>query len=281
MASYAMQAHHYNDSFDFGRGAYVSRKLNGHRGIFHGSSGEIYSLGRYSGSKKIHAPLWWLAKLPPIDLDGEIWHESDDLSYVKSIAGQGPEKSLVDPRWKELTFQAFDVRDQLRRWTERQVVLNRYLDNDVFKKVVQIPVACHADVEHYLDSLGPQAEGVMIAKTHGYYTYDRSHDILKYKRTYDAEANVTGAEQGEGKHLNRVGKINCKLTWDAKIATVKGGTPEMIHRTVTFNVGGGFTDPEREWTYYTDHLAGQTIKFSYLGVSQYGVPQSPNFLEVI
>lgn len=281
MASYAMQAHHYDPDKPIPMDGYcASRKLNGFRGIFKPGEG-LFSLGRYSGSKEIYAPKWWLDQLPPLALDGEIWHESDDLAFVKSIAGQGKEKSLVDPRWNQLTFQAFDLRNPMLYWRDRQSQLYRYKDNDVFKKVEQTPVFTVEDIEDYMEELGPQAEGCMLARPKGMYVYNRSWDILKHKRKYDAEATVVGAVAGEGKHTGRVGALMCELVWDAKIASVKGGLPEMVGKQVAFNVGGGLTDDQRDVAYFANNLSGKLIKFSYLGVSRYGVPQSPNFLEVI
>lgn len=285
--SVAMQAHHYTPGkTDLSRGWFLSRKFNGFRGIRQPDG--LYSLGRYSGSKQIHAPDWWLAKLPATLLDGEIWHESDDLAYVKSIAGQGREKSLRDPRWKELTFQAFDIRPPSGInlfWKTRQMTLNQHADNDVFKKVMQFLVYNHAQVEGLLqefrDNIGPGLEGVMLADPYGYYEYCRSYSILKHKYTFDAEARVTGYTMGEGKHTGRVGALQVALTWDEKIKSVKGGTDQMVGRFVAFNIGGGLSDPERSYDYYRNNLAGKLVKFTYLGVSRYGVPQSPNFVEVV
>lgn len=274
----AMQAHHHDPDRSDIRGWFTSRKLNGFRGIYKPGLG-LFSLGRYSGSKQINCPKWWLDQLPDLSLDGEIWHESDDLGIIKSIAGQGV-KGLTDKRWELLTFQAFDIRMCTVTWDRRQMLLNSYETNSVFKIVHQTQVWSHAELLAYSQQLGSKAEGVMVANPLGYYEYKRSYNILKYKNTFDYEAFCYGYEPGEGKYVGKVGALCCRLTWPEHIASVRGGDTSMVGKTVHFKMSG-MSDSQREIRHFDEQLAGKYVKFTYLGVSKDGVPQSANFKGVV
>lgn len=277
----AMQAHHYDPDKSDIRGWFASRKLDGFRGIYKPGLG-LFSLGRYSGTKQINCPSWWLKQLPNLSLDGEIWHESDDLGIIKSIAGQGPAKGLQDPRWELLTFQAFDVRRLDVDWTTRQTFLNDCKENDVYKIVPQTQVWNHAELKYFSKALGPKAEGFMVSNPLGYYEYKRSYNILKGKNTFDYEAFVYGFEYGKDdkKYSDKVGALCCRLVWPEHITSVRGGDISMVGMVIHFNMSG-LPDEYREIDYFNKNLLNKTVNFTYYGVSKDGVPKSANFKGVV
>jgi len=269
-------AHHYNN--EDVTGWYMSRKLNGFRCFSKSDNcGKVYleTLGRYSGPKEIHAPSWFLEQIKP-EWDGELWHPTDCLQTVKSICGQGREKSLIDPRWNEIVYMVFDTCDN-RVWSQRQssLAIDFYRRKGTNVALVeQKKILFKSDIKEYMHSLG-NVEGIMLSNPNGYRTSGRSHDLLKVKAYYETEATVIGVSPGMGKHYNRMGALLCKLTWDDKVSSVYGGSRYMSGSTVTFNVGGGFSDTERG----QDWPMGTIINFSYLGVTPNGTPVSPNFLK--
>lgn len=269
----AMAAHHLGGECVIGW--YASRKLNGWHVIW--DCQNLWTLGRYSGKKRICAPHDWTDKLPDFECEGELWHRSDNEGVIKSIAGQGPEKCMRDFRWKNLRFMAFDTREIGKTWLARQAKLATKPDNEVYQKIHWEKVS---DPHIFLNSLGPQVEGIMLANPQGYYEFKRSRNLLKLKHCYETEATIFNSEAG--KHTGRMGALNCALKWDEKVTSVRGGATDMIGREVIFNVGGGFADTQRDWDYVkTKFKPGTVIRFSYLGVTEYGVPISPNFLEIL
>jgi len=66
--------------------------------------------------------------------------------------------------------------------------------------------------------------------------------------------------EGEGKHAGRLGGLVCR-------------TPSGA----TFNVGGGFTDFQRE-KYWQQNVTGKVIRISYQCLTNDGIPRHPNFL---
>lgn len=270
MKTNAMLAHHYQGEDVVGW--YASRKLNGWRMIWDGS--KLWTLGRYSGPKTIEAPDWFYKQLPHTPLDGELWHPSDDMSFVKSIAGQGPERSKNDPRWHDLRYMVFNIWYSKQTWLDNYKVILK-IKSDNVEALPQARLTPGFTIYDFIKELPKNAEGAMIVDPYSYYECKRSRSLLKVKKVLEIEATVIGVNPGEGKHKGRMGSLEVSFKWDDKVTSVFGGNESMVGTEVYFCVGGGFTDEEREqhWT------PGQCIKFSYLGVTNKGVPISPNFIE--
>lgn len=305
----AMMAHSYSGDPYSVVGWYASRKLNGNRAIWNGQI--LQTLGRYSGSKIIYPPAWWSRSALPqgVPLDGELWHISDDKDIVRSIAGQGISKSVNDVRWADVRYMVFDYKPYSMynvnvlpmgfsdnyllnyKWEQRQYILK----NNVVKHGVSLPSTilnnlflCKQNVMKTIEDV--QAiinsskelnwEGVMFVNPEGLYTCDRSHDVLKSKPLFDHECFVNGIEPGEGKHLGKVGALQCFLTWNEQVTSFKGGRDNMIGQRVSFKVGGGISDDLRSLWMDSDKRP-RAIRFSFLEVSKFGIPQSPNYLESV
>lgn len=301
MSYSAMMAHVYSDQ-DV-TGWYMSRKYKGWRAIWNG--GVLQTLGRYSGPKVIMPPYFW--RLPTgIPLDGELWHESDDESFVKSVCGQKAKNSANDSRWSKIKFivctykpySAYGVDLEAvtklgysiefyknKTWLERNLQLENTLINPQFQKEFSnIRLANQTkikNIQHFRDYQDRAKEigweGLMVVRPDSVYINDRSHSLLKVKPFYDAEAVVIGYTAGEGKHSGRIGALICRLVWDSKILGFKGGKEEMINQEVTFKVGGGMTDIERE----NPPKLASTIRFTFLSIGSNGAPQSANLKEIL
>lgn len=292
MSEFAMLAHHYSGENVLGW--YASRKLNGWRMIWipytkgmslnntpfvtqplSGLASGLWTLGRYSGPKPIYAPDWWMKDLPDHCLDGELWHASDDISYVKSIAGQGADKSMSDERWNTLQYKVFNIWSPKEDYTWRYNYLKiKELDRQYVSCLEQTQITPDYDINK---NVLPDTEGLMLVNPYSYYEHKRSRNLLKIKHCLETEAEVVAINPGEGKHKGRMGSIQVKLVWDEKVTSVFGGTSGMIGRPVCFKIGGGFSDEQREKSV----PIGAFIRFSYLGVTTNGIPISPNFLEVV
>ena len=78
-----------------------------------------------------------------------------------------------------------------------------------------------------MDSAG--GEGLMLREPNSKYVHGRSNTLLKVKSFHDMDAVVEKHEKGAGKYKDLLGSLHCRD---------KDG--------VTFKVGSGFTDKERE-----------------------------------
>lgn len=120
-------------------------------------------------------------------------------------------------------------------------------------------------------------EGVMLANPDAPYECARSHNLLKIKPEFDAEAEVIGYEDGStGKNIGKMGAVICRMTWGEEVNSVTGGRANMIGQTVQFKVSG-WSDAEREWSWIkANYPIGSQLQFTYSCVSVHGVPCSCN-----
>lgn len=315
MADFATLAHHYANQPVVGW--FMSRKLNGWRCLWDGGvtrgvplaqvpwskdmtavcATGLWTLGRSAGPKPIFAPDWFLNQLPEyVPLDGELWHETDNISIVKSICGQGEEKGRIDPRWRGIKYMVFNSKPYSLwgcvpdspfypngSWLYRMELVKKRItsslqERDNLEVLEQVKVESTKHVFEYKRYVG--GEGIMLVNPNAQYELCRSYNLLKVKTFYETEATVIGYEDGQNRHLGRMGSVIAKLTWDEKVTSLYGGKPEFVGKTVSFGIGGGFTDEQREWSYVSQNFPiGSEIHFSYLGVSSEGVPVSCNHIQ--
>jgi len=96
-----MLAHVYDPVKHDPAGWLMSEKLDGVRCFYDGKH-TLYS----RQGKEFFAPKWWLAKLPPVALDGELWTKRDDFQTLVSIVRK---KVPQDEGWKNVKFMVFDA----------------------------------------------------------------------------------------------------------------------------------------------------------------------------
>jgi len=312
-------------------GWYYSRKLNGwgcvwdggiSRGLkaavvpwyYQGGDKEtpestgLFTIGRADKfgirPKVIHAPNWWIDKLPKnIPLHGELWCD-DDLAFIKSVCGQGI-AGRSDPRWSKVKFMVYNSKPfgtfplihsflqqnnipleslinrnnftwSCRMHNVKMILEGLPADNvEVVKQTRMTYTTSMEELATMVDNHG--WEGLMFVNPFSYYANHRSKDLLKYKPEFETEATVVGYANGNARHIGRMGAIQCELTWDMKVTSFTGGLGEHVGRKVNFEIGGGFSDAEREWDYVKSKWPiGGEIHFKFFGITRDGIPFSCN-----
>ena len=102
-------------------------------------------------------------------------------------------------------------------------------------------------------------EGLILRHPTAAHRGGRTTDVLKVKSKKDDEALVIGHEPGKGKHEGRLGALLCKL---------RSG--------VTFKVGTGFSDAERE----DPPPVGSVVTIQYFELTEARVPRFPAYQRV-
>ncbi len=232
------------------RGWWLSEKLDGVRAYWDGSR-FVSRLGNV-----FHAPDWFIAKLPPHPLDGELFLARK--SFQKTIAiVRRQDKS---DHWKQIKFLIFDVPDHRGPFEERLELLRGFAVHEY--------AAPHAHtlcggIDHLreelarIESLG--GEGLMLRQPKSLYTAGRSSTLLKVKSFRDDEAIIIGHQAGTGRHKGRLGALLVRLD-----------------NGIEFAIGTGFSDRERE----NPPPIGSTVVFRYQELSDGGVPRFPSFTAV-
>src|SRR5437899_1541864 len=232
-------------------GWWLSEKLDGVRAYWDGRQ----FLSRQGNV--FHAPAWFLAGLPGVPLDGELWLGRKKFQRTVSIVRRQDMSDL----WKELTYVVFDAPALDKGFEARLAFVTDCLRQQQPRYArAHEQLACQG-VDHLrqelarLESLG--GEGLMLRRAGSRYEGGRSMTLLKVKSFHDAEARVLKHLEGAGRHKGRMGALLVELA---------DGT--------TFAVGTGFSDAQRG----EPPSVGSVITFRYQELSEGGVPRFPSYV---
>ena len=234
-------------------GWWMSEKLDGVRAYWDGQRFFSRLGNRY------HAPDWFLATLPPVPLDGELWSGRKRFQRTVSIV-RAQDKS---DHWKEISFVVFDAPAHDAPFEERLELVCSRLAEQASPYALFHPHERVRDVPHLraelarVEALG--GEGLMVRRPGSRYEVGRSSSLLKVKSLHDAEARVLEHLAGAGRHEGRLGAL---------LVEMPNGT--------RFSVGTGFSDQER----VHPPAVGALITYRYQELSKDGVPRFPSYVGV-
>jgi DNA ligase-1 len=232
-------------------GWWMSEKLDGVRAYWDGEK-LLSRLGNV-----LHAPDWFIERLPAVPLDGELWLARKSFQRTVSIVRRQDKSD----HWKEISYLIFDAPTQEATFEERMHFLRDSLAGTKAQHLRLLEhTQCHG-AEHLREELSRVealgGEGLMLREPGSRYQIGRSATLLKVKTFHDAEARVVDHQAGSGRHKGRLGALVVQLA---------DGTQ--------FSVGTGFTDMQRE----SPPPIGSTITFRYQELSDGGVPRFPSFV---
>jgi DNA ligase-1 len=234
-------------------GWWMSEKLDGVRAYWDGKQ-FVSRLGNV-----FFAPDWFVAGLPNIPLDGELWLDRKKFQQTISIV----KRQDKSDHWKQISYVVFDAPAVDDPFEKRVRFVEEFL---VKQKPLYARAHVHAvckGLDHLRAELvrieGLGGEGLMLRQPGSKYAAGRSSTLLKVKTFHDAEATVVAHLAGKGKHKGRLGAVEVVLA---------NGT--------RFSVGTGFSDAQRE----DPPRVGAVITFRYQELSTGGVPRFPSFVRV-
>jgi DNA ligase-1 len=232
---------------------WMSEKLDGVRAYWNGRQ----FLSRQGN--QFHAPAWFVAGLPNVPLDGELWLARKSFQKTISIVRRQDQPAA----WSEIKFLIFDAPQVAAPFETRlaSVTATFQEHSPVYANVLaqqrcKSPSHLHQELTR-IESLG--GEGLMLRQPESAYEAGRSSTLLKVKTFHDAEAVVIDHLIGRGRHKGRLGALLVRLP---------DGTE--------FSVGTGLTDAQRN----DPPPIGTTITFRYQELTDGGVPRFPSFVGV-
>ncbi len=233
-------------------GFLVSEKLDGVRAFW---DGEVL---RFRGGGVIAAPPWFLARLPRVALDGELWLGRGRFEELSALARR---QQAPDAAWQQVRFMVFELPGAAGSFAARHARLQALIDPllwpqlfSVEQHVVPSNAALHARLQAVVKAGG---EGLMLHRADAPYVTGRQAVLLKLKPHQDAEAMVIGHLPGRGKHAGRLGAL--------QVRNAAG---------VEFALGSGLSDAQRE----QPPRVGEVVTYTYRGVTAAGVPRFATFL---
>lgn len=235
----------------------VSEKYDGVRAIWDGKK------LRFRSGREVPAPAWFIAKLPPVSLDGELWlarRKFDELSGI--VRKTEP----VDDEWKRVNYMIFEMPDtemKLGSFEQRYARIREVVaaaNWSQLQAVEQTRVAGRAELKRRFDAIVKAgAEGLMLHLADAPYVTGRSDVLLKLKPLLDTEATVIRHIPGKGKHTGRLGALEVKT---------KDGT--------VFRLGTGFSDAVRD----NPPPIGSLVTYTYREITPSGKPRFASFLRI-
>ena len=228
----------------------MSEKLDGIRAYWNGK--ELLT----KNGNKIYIPKTLTKNYPPFALDGELWTKRNDFENIQSIVlDKTPTK-----KWKEITYNIFEVPNQKGNFYKRISVLENWLktnNNTNIKIIKQIKCQNKKHLNSYLEILlNKKAEGVIIKNPNISYFTGRNKNILKVKKFKDMEGKVIA--------------INYNDTNKFKSLKI------LLENNISFNLGGGFSNKEK----INPPKIGEFVTFKYYGFTKYKKPKFASFLRI-
>ena len=244
-------------------GWYLSEKYDGYRAIWNGEdfvsrNGNIFP-----------APPDFKKWLPKNDaLDGELFMGRENFEKC----GLFRKKEADCESWKKanVTYQIFDSPTMSGMFEERISKIEKLIKEQCKKysgkcpliMTKQIKVKDEEDVyKHFNKLVSKGAEGVMLRAPNSPYDKKRSNYLLKVKQLFDAECKIIGYKKGTGKYANMLGAFECEL---------------VKNKSIKFTISG--MDDTIRSNYNKTHPLGTIVTFTYMGLTEKGVPRHPNYL---
>ena len=235
-------------------GHLVSEKLDGVRAAWDGTQ------LRFRSGRTVHAPAWFLARLPAVPLDGELWLGRGRFEVLSGIVRK---IVPIDAEWQAVRYMVFELPGGAGTFAERSARLQRIAAQagwSAFQAVEQRPLRDGAELQRRLDEvIAAGGEGLVLHRADAPYLSGRTDALRKLKPLDDAEAVVVGHEAGQGRHAGRLGALRVRAP---------DGT--------TFRIGTGFSDAERE----TPPPPGTVVTYTHRGRTRTGTPRFASFLRV-
>ena len=232
----------------------VSEKYDGVRAIWDGK------VLRFRSGRTVNAPDWFIAKLPPQKLDGELWLGREKFEQLSGIVRK---TEPVDDEWRQLKYMIFELPDAPGTFAERAQRIREIVESAQWPQLVavaQTRVTDRATLQRQFDEIVRHgAEGLMLHRADALYVTGRSDVLLKLKPLLDTEATVVQHLPGKGKYVGMMGALRVE-------------TPDKKR----FVIGTGFSDAVRR----NPPAVGTMITYTYRGLTNSGLPRFASYLRV-
>ena len=232
----------------------VSEKLDGVRALWDGQA-----LKTRSG-RTINAPAWFIAPLPNVALDGELWLGRQRFEAVSGIVRR---ETPEDNEWRQVRYMLFELPGGTGTFRQRVAQMQALVVQAKvpwLQVIEQSPAVNRENLGKMLAKVVREGgEGLMLHRADAVYETGRSDTLLKLKPWLDAEGTVVRHVAGKGKYAGMLGALEIRLD-DARIV----------------RLGSGFSDAQRR----NPPPLGATVTYRYRDLTSKGLPRFASFLRV-
>ena len=271
MTKKAMLAHKFDDKrVDWSQPVYIQPKLDGVRCLFTKDGAYSRTGKQFKNIAHIELALIpFFQQQPDVVLDGELYNHELKHDFEKIISLVRKQKPTADDRLeakKLVQFHVYDYFDGVM-YDSYKTRMQQLVTSDIYDAQIKYVPAKLVDSYNYARDihatfLSEGYEGSII-RLDGLYKHGRSYDLMKFKDFSDAEATITGYEEGKGKRQGTIGKF--LMTDDEG---VQFGCPP----------GKGYTYKDLSKMLLNIHdYIGQRATFTYFQRTQAGSYRHPLF----
>jgi DNA ligase-1 len=246
-------ANRYHDQIEIAN-YWVSEKFDGVRGYWDGTQ----MMSRQGNI--IQTPLWFVDALPITPLDGELWLGRGQFDQLSGIIRR---HHIDEEDWRLVKYLIFDLPASEQTFdlrVEKIKLIVKRVNRSHIQSVKQFKLDDHVVLLETLDRIVKnKGEGLMLHRGASHYQNSRSDDLLKLKKSSDAEATVIEHYGGKGKYTGLLGSMLVETNDQRR-----------------FKLGTGFSDLERA----NPPPIGTIITYRYFGLTQKGTPRFASFLRI-
>jgi DNA ligase 1 len=215
---------------------------------------------KYDSGRAVNAPVWFIAKLPAENLDGELWLARGEF---ERLSGFVRKTAPLDADWQQIRYMIFEQPDGAGTFSERYARIREIVAKTNWPQLVaveQFRVADRAALKRKLgEVVNGGGEGLMLHLADAPYVTGRSDVLLKLKPLQDTEAKVVEHLPGKGKYTGQMGALRLEMPNGKR-----------------FNIGTGFSDAVRK----NPPPIGTIITYTYRGLTKKGTPRFARYLRV-
>lgn len=232
----------------------VSEKLDGVRALWDGKT------LRFRSGRTIAAPGWFVAELPKMPLDGELWIARRQFDKVSGAVRRA---SAMDAEWRAVRYEVFDLPGDARPFALRAAAIREAVQNAGVSWLHAVEHTRFADIKtlqrHLAAITAKGGEGLMLHHQDALWRPGRSDALRKLKAQPDEEGQVVAHIEGKGKFKGRMGALLLQMA-DGK----------------RFALGSGFADAQRD----APPAIGSTVTYRFRDRTATGLPRFATFVRV-
>ena len=236
------------------QGFLVSEKYDGVRAVWDGQ------VLRFRSGRVIAAPAWFLAALPAMPLDGELWMGRGQFDLVSgAVRRTVPD----DAQWRELRYMVFDTRGLHEPFAQRVGRVAQAISAAaqpwlvaVAQELAESAQALQARLQQVVTQGG---EGLVLHRADAQWRAGRTQALYKHKPEPDEDGQVVGYQPGQGRLQGQTGALLMQ-------------TPQGQR----FALGAGLSDALRRHP----PPVGTWVTYRYRDRTASGLPRFASFLRV-
>lgn len=236
------------------RGYLVSEKFDGVRAVWDGQ------VLRFRSGRVIAAPGWFLAALPALPLDGELWMGRGQFDRVSGAVRKAVPDDL---EWRAVKYLVFDAWGRPEPFAQRVTGLVQAVQAAqqpwllaVAQTVVEDAAALGLRLQEVVSQGG---EGLVLHRADAPWQAGRTEALFKLKPQADEEARVVGYQAGKGRLQGLTGALLLE-------------TPQGQR----FALGAGLSDALRR----DPPPLGTWVTYTYRDRTPSGLPRFASFVRV-